>query len=63
MRPVRNSEEPSRAGKNVEKEVGRQPKGVHVDVVLVGQGGERVDLIGTGELHLVDHEYLDLALE
>ena len=53
---VSDGEEARGAGKYVEQEVGGEPEGVHVDPVVVDHLGQLVDLLGTGELGLVDHE-------
>jgi hypothetical protein len=44
VRPVGDREEPSRGRKDVQEKVRRKAEGVHVDVAIIDEPGQRVDL-------------------
>ena len=64
MRPVGDCEEPRGTGKEIEQEVGRQSKSVHVDPQVVDDARQSVNLFHARELRFVNDEDVDtVALE
>jgi hypothetical protein len=56
---IGNGEETGRTGKDFKAKVGPEPKGVHVNPVLVDQRYESVNLVGQGEVDLINNDDTD----